>query len=119
MLGDCWFLAASSAVAMAKPDAMKAIFANVDANAMHSQGLYTFNFWTMGVPSQVYIDDYLPLRKTHDGTYKGFFARASKDGAMWPLFLEKAFAKNHGNYLHIEGGSMSVAVNTLTGMHAY
>ena len=75
------------------------------------------NFWALGVPSTIFIDDYLPLRKIgKDGAaYQTFFAKSPNDGAMWPLLLEKAFAKYHGNYLHIELGNPSKAVMALTG----
>jgi len=77
------------------------------------------NFWSLGVPSTVFVDDYLPLRRV-EGTngYQAFFARSPEDGSMWPLFLEKAFAKHHGNYLHIELGAPSMAVMALTGAPA-
>ena len=34
---------------------------------------------------------------------------------MWPIILEKAFAKYHGNYGHTEGGLSMIGVQTLTG----
>lgn len=43
------------------------------------------------------------------------FARAGSDGSLWGAFLEKAFAKYHGNFKHIEGGDPRVAVMTLYG----
>lgn len=75
------------------------------------------NFWQLGVPSTVVVDDFLPLRETKNG-YKAFFAKAAKDGSMWPLFLEKGFAKLHGNYAHLEMGSPSQAVSAMTGAPA-
>ena len=64
------------------------------------------------------VDDYLPLRQTKGGQWKGFFARAAKDGSMWPLFLEKGFAKLHGNYAHLDGGLPHIAVSAMTGAPA-
>ena len=34
---------------------------------------------------------------------------------MWPVILEKAFAKYHGNYGHTVGGAGEIATQTLTG----
>jgi len=82
---------------------LEKIFLNKDKK-LNKQGLYFMNFWALGVPSTVFVDDYLPLRQTSDGSYKGFFANAAKDGSMWPLFLEKGFAKLHGNYSHLKSG---------------
>jgi hypothetical protein len=35
---------------------------------------------------------------------KPMFSKLSNDGAIWPMILEKAFAKMRGNYRHIIGG---------------
>ena len=66
--------------------------------------MYFMNFWALGVPSTVYVDDYLLLQDLGNGKHKGFFANAAADGSMWPLFLEKGFAKLHGNYMHLAAG---------------
>jgi hypothetical protein len=71
------------------------------------------NFYTLGVPHTVIIDDYLPLKKGSDnGT---LYAKVGDDGAIWGPILEKAFAKLHGNYNHITGGDPSLAIRTIYG----
>ena len=56
-LGNCWFLAAAMGVAE-HPDRMKQIIVNQKPN---TQGAYSFNFWNLGVPITVTIDDQIPM----------------------------------------------------------
>ena len=60
-LGNCWFLAAASAIAE-HPGRMEKVFLNKD-NALNEQGVYAVKFWSMNVPLVVVVDDYLPLRE--------------------------------------------------------
>ena len=46
------------------------------------------------------------------------YAKPSADKAIYGPILEKAFAKYHGNYVHIVGGDPKVAVKTLYGAPA-
>lgn len=39
----------------------------------------------------------------------------SDDNGLWGPFIEKAVAKLHGNFVHIDGGDPSDAVTTLNG----
>jgi len=64
------------------------------------------NLYTLGAQHTVIIDDWLPLKKEDYG-YTTQFAKVSDDQAMWGPLIEKAFAKLHGNYLHIESGHPS------------
>lgn len=108
-IGNCWFLAAASALAE-YPGRMEKVFLNHDT-ALNSQGIYAVNLYTLGVPHTVVIDDYLPL--TSQGNT--LFAHPGKDNSLWVAILEKAFAKYYGNYYHIEGGFPEVAVRTING----
>jgi len=66
----------------------------------------------LGVPHTIIVDDYLPLHKDNNKT---LFANPGADKSLWIAFIEKAFAKFHGNYKHIIGGSPEVAIRTLIG----
>ena len=88
---------------------MEKVFLNKN-NVLDSEGIYAMRFYTLGVPHDVVIDDYLPLK---DG--KTMFSNPGTDGSIWTAILEKAFAKYHGNYSHIVGGWPGEAVRTLTG----
>ena len=108
-IGNCWFMSAASAIAE-YPGRMEKIFLN-NVDEVSSVGIYAVNFYTLGVPHTIIVDDYLPL----DEKNKTFYAKVGDDGAIWGPILEKAFAKFHGNYNHIIGGDPSMAVRTMTG----
>ena len=65
----------------------------------------------MGKPYSIYIDDQLPTLP--DGKYLG--AQPTADGAVWPMILEKAYAKMFGSYSRLTGGLPFEALRTLTG----
>lgn len=94
MIGDCWFLAASAAIAE-KKGAMEKVF----ETSMNVKGGYAVNFFALGVPHTVVVDDYIPFYGADP-----MFAGLSEDSSLWPMILEKAFAKMQGNYKHIAGG---------------
>ena len=100
-IGNCWFIAAASALAE-KSNRMESVFLNSDVNA---NGIYGVNLYTLGVPHTVIVDDFLPLTDYGDGKLVTQAAGKGGDGALWGPILEKAFAKYHGNYLHTVGGS--------------
>jgi hypothetical protein len=110
-LGDCWLLAGASAVAE-KPGRIKKLFVN---NELSDNGIYAVNFFTMGLPHTVIVDDYLPFIEG-----KPVMASHGKDKSLWMSIMEKAWAKYHGNYWHLSGGNSNEAVRTLTNVpHIY
>ncbi len=56
-LGNCWFMAAASALAE-KPKRLETIFLNQELN---QNGIYAVNVYTLGVPHTVIVDDFVPL----------------------------------------------------------
>lgn len=59
------------------------------------------------------IDDYIAIKP---GTFVNtVFAKLTDNNGLWPVLLEKAFAKFHGNYATIEGGATNKAIEVLTG----
>ena len=85
------------------------MFLNESATT-NEAGIYAVNLYALGVPHTVVVDDWLPIK--HDQT---MFSKISNDGALWMAILEKAFAKYHGNYSHIEGGWPFHAIKNLYG----
>ena len=78
---------------------------------LNDQRVYGVDFWNLGVPVTVVIDDYIP-------TYSWGVAAlesVSDNKGLWPIFLEKAFGKFHGNYDATSGGQPSEAVTSMTG----
>jgi len=44
-----------------------------------------------------------------------YFAKSGTEGETWAPLVEKAYAKLHGNYGHLNGGWASEAIEDLTG----
>ena len=79
-------------------------------------GIYAVNFYALGLPVTVVVDDYIPFTKgTKTPIFAGTGSKAVEGevGSLWMLIFEKAFAKYHGNYEHIEGGNASKAVRMM------
>ena len=91
-LGDCWMLASLTAVAE-YPYAIKHMFPIQKNN----KGFYIVNLYTLGVPHSIIIDDYIPTHFGQSGM-EPMFAKGSADKSMWPILMEKAFAKAFGSY---------------------
>jgi hypothetical protein len=111
-IGNCWFISAASALSEVKGRVEK-IFLN-ENNEVSNAGIYALNFYTLGVPHTVVIDDYLPL-VPHGNSYSTMYAMVGEDSSLFGPILEKAFAKYHGNFEHIIGGDAGRAVQTLYG----
>ena len=115
-LGDCWFLAAASALAE-KPGRIEKLFHNKGGN-LNQAGIYALDLYALGVPHTIIIDDYLPVK--WDENLKAFQTIFSEippnDQSMWVPLLEKAMAKFSGNYKHVEGGYGPMAIQTMAGM---
>ena len=115
-VGNCWFLAAASAVADADPGLVKKAFLNT-TNQLNAAGIYAVDFYTLGVPHTVVVDDFMPRALGDDGVkIENAFANVStSDQSMWGAILEKAFAKLVGNYMHTSGGIASSGVRRIVG----
>ena len=74
-------------------------------------GLHVFQLHKAGVAVEVVVDDFVPVDAA---TGSFLFCRNSQLTDMWASLLEKAYAKLHGSYQRIRGGSMKDAVEDLT-----
>lgn len=72
------------------------------------------NFYALGVPFTVVVDDYIPYY-IENGVTVLPFGRINDDDAIWSAILEKIFAKFHGNYQHLNTGNSTVALRSITG----
>jgi hypothetical protein len=62
-------------------------------------GCFCVRFYREGEEVYVIVDDYFPMRKVEGGKLGWAFASGGDDGEeLWPLVLEKAYAKLYGSY---------------------
>jgi hypothetical protein len=104
-LGDCWLLAGLMAIARSNPSLIK----NMIKPAGPGLWAVTFHFPSMtGAFEQetVVVDGRVPVEK--EGR-KPFFVGVGdqKDGQkeLWPILIEKAYAKTQGKYFNIKGSN--------------
>ena len=109
-LGDCYFVA--TLVNYAKyPNLIKRLFKTKEVNDI---GYYEIYLFIDGEWQIVILDDYFP--------YKNRFSFVHSETILWPMLLEKAFAKFNRAYTHlIAGFSKDSHINLFTGMdkHIY
>lgn len=105
-LADCWFLCACSSLAE-MPELVERLFVTPTYN---EEGLYRVRICKDGEWREVTLDDYFPCFPLGGP----IFSRANNN-ELWVLLLEKAYAKLHGNFKALVGGSPHQALMDLTG----
>ena len=111
-LGDGWFLGALAVVACTHPEIIKASFYNGDM--YKDLGIFVCRFMVGYLWSYVIIDDRIPVFKCANGG--PCFAQSKDSSEVWVCLIEKAFAKLHGSYAAIVGGSIDLAFRQITGL---
>jgi hypothetical protein len=111
-LGDCWFLSAMSVVAFTRPDLLKKLF-HPKSIEYSDKGIYVIRFFKGGRNRITYIDDFFPVKRDGRSVFCQVF---SENGSteLWPIMLEKAFAKIHNSYEALDGGLPEQALVDLT-----
>ena len=114
-VGDCYFLSALAAAVQHHPD----LADDLIDETYEEQGIYGVSFWIRGKWRMVWVDSYFPCyrpsSKSHRNKHRLIFAGAMDQKEIWPLVVEKAFAKLSGSYEAISGGHISKALELLTG----
>lgn len=110
-LGDCYYLAACSAVAEFE-GRIKRVF-KPKVQEYPNEGIYAFTVYIRGIPRTIVIDDFLPFKGT--SSKKLYLAINSSDNGIWSPLLEKVWAKAMGSYLTIKGGQAREGFDFLTG----
>jgi uncharacterized protein YukE len=121
MLGDCYFMASLAAIAMQNPDIIR------DMIEENDDGTYTVTLYKKRNPLFFWQDDFQEQKIVVDADFptKGgnpYFAQPGDvDGdqnELWPMLVEKAYAKMNGGYEDIEGGWGEEAMEAIAGCEA-
>lgn len=115
-LGDCYLMAAISAVAKNNPDLIKNLIKD-NEDGTFDVTIYDYEHWwsLSRIPHTITVDSSFPLRKNGNPAYAKFGdTDSSGKQELWPMLLEKAYAKHKGGYDQIEGGNPGVAMEIFT-----
>lgn len=110
-LGNCWMVASTAILAMHKDLLARVVPEPQNFDEDKYAGIFHFRLWQDNRWVDVPVDDRLPVNE--DGELL-FMCSRTKD-EFWSALLEKAFAKLHGGYAALEGGSGVEAMLTFTG----
>ncbi len=109
-VGNCYFLSVCSAISC-YPNLLEKIFVTKEKNFC---GIYCLNFFIDGELKKIIVDDYIPVLKYNN---EPIFSKINlKSKNIWPLILEKAWAKLIGNYAKTSGGLPIYPFDVLLGV---
>jgi len=111
-VGDCYFLAAIGAIAHANPEFMKRMISRIDTNKnnndLQSHSFFVRFFDSNKSEKYVAVDDkfwFFTEANDQMPVYAKYGVVKDNEVEIWPMILEKAWAKVNGNYESINGSN--------------
>ena len=109
-LGDCYFLSAISALAE-NPERIRNLF---PTQKISDKGIYETLVYLHGEPTNIVLDDYVPCIETPGAEPQIAFAGLNPEtNNIWPILLEKVWAKCNLSYEDITAGNSAEAFEFL------
>merc|ERR1719272_815633 len=114
-LGDCYALSVFVSLD-ARPGALEELFLTTTVNGA---GVYAMYFYQGGIRHVVTVDDFIPVKDVSgygsaEPVWVPPFAKSSVEGEIWPMIIEKLWAKLKGSYSYAESGSSAAVLAHLT-----
>lgn len=77
-----------------------------ESSQWQKTGCFCVRFFRDGQEEFVIIDDFFPAMKV-DGKFEWAYVKGGNTGEeLWPMVLEKAYAKLYGSFSFIEAGKI-------------
>ena len=108
-LGDCYFLSVLSALSE-NPERIKKL---IPKSKISDKGIYECNVFLHGYEIPIVIDDYFPVIENEDNNI-AFAGINQESKSIWPLLLEKVWAKCNLSYEDIINGNSADAFQFLS-----
>lgn len=112
-LGNCYLLSAMSVIAHSRPNLLKKIF-HPACREYRKDGAYVVMMYSGGKPVLITVDDFFAANNNQAHPYVKVTRDKDELRSIWPMIVEKAYAKMFGGYPSTEGGPVDGALADLT-----
>jgi calpain, invertebrate len=104
-IGDCYLISSFSIASKKFVEGALMI-----SESQTKNGAYIVRYFFSGEPVEIIVDDQFPV----DSNGEWALCHSNTGKAIWPMILEKAYAKMHGGYDKIVAGKVSYALSEIT-----